>query len=294
LDLQQKSLTTLFFRIKVENNFLPELQNPISIAMENHSASLSPEEIELVDKKKELAILEEELSQRELDSATVNADLLAFERKYFRLVGRLFADLDDLEDIEARIAELEANLNPTDKEAQEKAKEALHRSIDSQKSISLISDGNKKEKFEPSDNLKKLYRQAAKTVHPDLATEINSQHLRQLLMAELNLAYEKGDEEKIIDIIRQWETSPEAVEGDGVEAELTRVIRKIAQVQNRLLLIDSEIMALKDSTLWNLKKECDSAEEVGRDLLSEMAENLNAKILAAKGRLSKMEKKQNS
>ena len=234
------------------------------------------------------------MSQRELDSATVNADLLAFERKYFRLVGRLFADLDDLEDIEARIAELEANLNPTDKDAQEKAKEALHRSIDSQKSISLTSDGNKKEKFEPSDNLKKLYRQAAKTVHPDLATEINSQHLRQLLMAELNLAYEKGDEEKIIDIIRQWETSPEAVEGDGVEAELTRVIRKIAQVQNRLLLIDSEIMALKDSTLWNLKKECDSAEEVGRDLLSEMAENLNAKILAAKGRLSKMEKKQNS
>ena len=294
MDLQQKSLTTLFFRIKVENNFLPELQNPISIAMENHSASLSPEEIELVDKKKELAILEEELSQRELDSATVNADLLAFERKYFRLVGRLFADLDDLEDIEARIAELEANLNPTDKDAQEKAKEALHRSIDSQKSISLISDGNKKEKFEPSDNLKKLYRQAAKTVHPDLATEINSQQLRQILMAELNLAYEKGDEEKIIDIIRQWETSPEAVEGDGVEAELTRVIRKIAQVQNRLLLIDSEIMALKDSTLWNLKKECDSAEEVGRDLLSEMAENLNAKILAAKGRLSKMEKKQNS
>jgi len=287
-------LTTLFFRIKVENNFLPELQNPISIAMENHSASLSPEEIELVDKKKELAILEEELSQRELDSATVNADLLAFERKYFRLVGRLFADLDDLEDIEARIAELEANLNPTDKDAQEKAKEALHRSIDSQKSISLTSEGNKKEKFEPSDNLKKLYRQAAKTVHPDLATEINSQQLRQILMAELNLAYEKGDEEKIIDIIRQWETSPEAVEGDGVEAELTRVIRKIAQVQNRLLLIDSEIMALKDSTLWNLKKECDSAEEVGRDLLSEMAENLNAKILAAKGRLSKMEKKQNS
>lgn len=294
MDLQQKSLTTLFFRIKVENNFLPELQNPISIAMENHSASLSPEEIELVDKKKELAILEEELSQRELDSATVNADLLAFERKYFRLVGRLFADLDDLEDIEARIAELEANLNPTDKDAQEKAKEALHRSIDSQKSISLTSEGNKKEKFEPSDNLKKLYRQAAKTVHPDLATEINSQQLRQILMAELNLAYEKGDEEKIIDIIRQWETSPEAVEGDGVEAELTRVIRKIAQVQNRLLLIDSEIMALKDSTLWNLKKECDSAEEVGRDLLSEMAENLNAKILAAKGRLSKMEKKQNS
>ena len=234
------------------------------------------------------------MSQRELDSATVNADLLAFERKYFRLVGRLFADLDDLEDIEARIAELEANLNPTDKDAQEKAKEALHRSIDSQKSISLTSEGNKKEKFEPSDNLKKLYRQAAKTVHPDLATEINSQHLRQLLMAELNLAYEKGDEEKIIDIIRQWETSPEAVEGDGVEAELTRIIRKIAQVKNRLLLIDSEIMALKDSTLWNLKVECDSSEEVGRDLLSEMAENLNAKILAAKGRLSKMEKKQTS
>ena len=90
------------------------------------------------------------------------------------------------------------------------------------------------EKFKPSDDLKKLYRDVAKSLHPDLATDDDDRARRQRFMAEANQAYEEGNETRLREILREWESSPDAIKGDGVAAELIRVIRKIAQVQERL------------------------------------------------------------
>jgi multidrug efflux pump subunit AcrA (membrane-fusion protein) len=62
----------------------------------------TPEELELEKKKSELSALEAELSQRELELATAQAELHTFERRYLRVVGVRYAELDD---IEAQIAE---------------------------------------------------------------------------------------------------------------------------------------------------------------------------------------------
>ena len=40
-------------------------------------------------------------------------------------------------------------------------------------------------------------------------------------------------------ILADWESSPESVEGEGVGPELIRVIRKIAQIQRRLVEIEA-------------------------------------------------------
>jgi hypothetical protein len=42
-------------------------------------------------------------------------------------------------------------------------------------------------------------------------------------MAEANAAYEKGDETRLHAILQEWESSSEAVKGDGVVAELVRI-----------------------------------------------------------------------
>ena len=60
-------------------------------------------------------------------------------------------------------------------------------------------------------------------------------------MAEVNLAYENGDEAKLGSILADWESSRDTVEGEGVGTELIRVIRKIAQIQRRLTEIELEI-----------------------------------------------------
>lgn len=57
----------------------------------------TPEERELAAKNAHLGMLTLQLTQRELDLATLQAGLRAFEQQYLRVVGVAFAEIDDLE-----------------------------------------------------------------------------------------------------------------------------------------------------------------------------------------------------
>jgi hypothetical protein len=108
-------------------------------------------------------------------------------------------------------------------------------------------------------------------------------------MAEVNLAYENGDEAKLRSILADWESSPDTVEGEGVGAELIRVIRNIAQIQKRLANINTEIQQLNTSDLYQLRAKADEAEKQGRDLLKEIASQVEQQIDAAKERVASVE-----
>ncbi|WP_228043700.1 J domain-containing protein [Dolichospermum sp. LEGE 00246] len=216
--------------------------------------TLAPEDEELEKKKTELTGLETELAQRELDLTTLQAELHAFEREYFRVIGIRYTELDRIED---QIAEYMASL------------EAI-------------------KAFKPSQNLKQLYRDVAKLIHPDLATDEKERLRRQELMAQVNQAYENGDEEKIREILQSWENSPESIRGEGVAAELVRTIRKIAQGKQRLNTIFMEIDLLEKTELYQLKSSVNMAEKSGRNLLSEMATQLDEQIVIAQNKLDEL------
>lgn len=248
----------------------------------------TPEEKELARKLAELTILEGELAQRELDLATLQAELHAFERRYLRIVGIRYAELDE---IEAQIAEALAEASPKSSEAQERASQARAQANESAQASKVVQEPGHRDKFTPSDTLKKLYREVAKCIHPDLATDEDDRVRRQRFMAEANQAYEDGDESRLREILREWESSPEAVKGDGIGAELVRVIRKIAQIQGRLQAIESILAQLRSSDLNRLKTEVENAETEGRDLLAEMASSLNQQIADAKSCLAESSRK---
>ena len=77
-----------------------------------------PEEDELRLKRLELEDIEKELVEKELQLTGLRAELADFERLYLRTVGVLYAELDELE---ARIAELIAHRNPANAEARDTA-----------------------------------------------------------------------------------------------------------------------------------------------------------------------------
>ena len=56
----------------------------------------TPEELELENKERELAGLEEMTSERELELATIQAELQRFELKYLTEIGVLVTELDGL------------------------------------------------------------------------------------------------------------------------------------------------------------------------------------------------------
>ena len=133
--------------------------------------------------------------------------------------------------------------------------------------------------------MKRLYREVAKRVHPDLTSDRNDRAKRQQLMAEANQAYERGDETRLAKILTAYEHSPEAVEGEGAGAELVRVIRRVSQARGRLAEIEAEMQGLLRSDLYQLKSRVDEAEKSGRDVLKGMIEKVDEQIALAKQRL---------
>ena len=245
----------------------------------------TPEEEELDKKLALLNELESELAQRELDLATLRGELRAFEIQYLRIIGTRYAELDE---IEAQIGEIQARLKPKDKKSQKHAKEARTKAQESAQAAEGIQEQFKQEKFAPSESLKKLYREVAKTVHPDLANDEEDRARRQSFMAEANRAYQEGDGARLEAILHEWESSPESVKGDGVGAELIRMIRKITQVKERLNVIEDEIDQLRGSELYQMKIKAQEAESEGRDILEEMATHLDEQIALVKQELKKM------
>src|SRR5437762_1774685 len=188
----------------------------------------TPEERELAAMKADLAALEIQLAQRELDFATLRVELHAFEQRYLRIVGVKFAEIDDLE---AQIAEALNRRTPSDETTRRRAEEARTKATESAAAAGAIEPQAHAEDFKPSDDLKRLYREIAKRIHPDLATDDAERAKRNQVMAEVNRAYADGDEARLRAILSEWETSPDAVTGKGIGAELVRTIRKIHQVE---------------------------------------------------------------
>ncbi len=243
---------------------------------------LAPEEEELERKRAQLAALQLELSERELERATLQAQLAAVEKSYLDVVGRRYAELDAME---ARIAEALARRNPRDQSAQDRAEAARAQAEESTRTVEDREEQTRRQRGGQSASLRECYRQAAKLLHPDLSLDPNQKELRQRLMAEVNEAYAECDEERIRRILWNWQASPDSVEGEGSSAELVRVIRKIAQVEARLRAIATEMEQLRVSELSQLKSKIEEAQAHGLDLLAQMAARLDERIDEARHRL---------
>ncbi len=136
-----------------------------------------------------------------------------------------------------------------------------------------------------SDAVRKLFRDVAKAIHPDLAGDQAARDHRHALMVEANKAYALGDEEQLRVILQAWERSPEAVLGSDPEAMRLRLVRRIAQIEDQLETIAQDLAALKDSPLGKLKTMVDEAAAAGKDLVRDMIGRLKRDILVATNRL---------
>src|SRR5919202_1684519 len=131
-----------------------------------------------------------------------------------------------------------------------------------------------------------LYHEVARRLHPDLAADERERPLRTRLMAEANRAYAAGDAARLQALLLEWEASPASVTGSGLEAELARVGRSIAWIEERLRAIVAELRALLRSGLWRFRLRVERAAREGRDLLAELGAEQRAKLAVARRRLA--------
>jgi peptidoglycan hydrolase CwlO-like protein len=233
---------------------------------------LSPEEQELARKRQELATLQAELTDRELSLANLRAEIEAFEGRYLREVGVLYAELDDLN---AKIAEFAAEAAGTE-HARAAASEARAQADESY--AAAHGEAAKAAEYSPSPEIDKLFREVAKHIHPDLADDEADHALRTRLMAEANLARERRDADALRKILDEYKSSPESVRGDGAAADLQRVLRQIERILRRLAEIEAEVARLTSSEIAMLMAKVQIAKSKGRYLIAEMRRDIQRKI----------------
>jgi hypothetical protein len=176
--------------------------------------------------------LESLLEQRRAEVARLDRDLTAFRIRYRHDVGRLHEQLDELE-----LAIAEAELGEISKK------------LDAEGARPPGSESSARVESPPrltSDAVRKLFRDVAKAIHPDLVLDPHARDRRHRLMVEANRAYALGDEGRLRSILETWERSPEAVLGSGEDAARERFIRRIAQIEEELAAYAGELVELRN------------------------------------------------
>jgi hypothetical protein len=233
---------------------------------------LKPEEEELLRKREELAAIRTILAERELEIVELRRQLAAFEGRYLQQVGVLYAELDEWK---ARIAELRARLDPS-----EDANATASAAREQARQTYQEAHGKDAEtpEFTPSHDLKRLFREVAKRIHPDFARDEVDLERRTRLMAEANRAYERGEIEILRRLLDEYEHGADAVEGEGLGTELVRIIRQISAAKARIAAIERDLAALRQSEIALLKNESEESARSDRDLLAELAAAVKERI----------------
>ena len=239
----------------------------------------SPNVAGLAEKRERLAAVRAALAEREADIAQIRCQLKVFEVRYLQRVGVLYAELDE---IAARITEREVDLYDSDS-ARRRAQEARQRAQETHEAA--FGADQEPEEFDPSPSLKTLFREVAKRIHPDFASDEAEQKHFTLLMTRANHAYSCGDAEtlqRLLDDHLEVNASV-ADEGDGLA--LFRLVRQIQHVERDIAALDREHQALLASEIGQLYTDAEAASHEDRDLLAELGASLHERIADAQYRL---------
>jgi hypothetical protein len=257
------------------------VKDPIS-PMEWHPG---PGAEELVRRKAELLVLSRQLLERERGLAAFRSELHAFETSYRKALGARYARLDELAE---RLDETALGDRPLPGEPDEDDDGPADRypgqGLPGGQNWAW---GDREPDREPErravvgDDAKRLFRQLARLIHPDLAGDAQERERRTNLMVAANDAYEQGDVAALERMLADWHASPEAVTGSGAAAELERTLRRIAQVEASMRRIDEELAELDASAMGWLRRRVEKAAREGWDLLAHMVRELDRQISEA-------------
>ncbi len=214
--------------------------------------------------------LENALAARRAEFDRSKADAEAFRIRYRQQVGRLHEELDRLE-----LASAEAELGIL----QDRRSDA-----GAPPASPPVGQPEPQARF-TTDAVRRLFRDVAKLIHPDLAPDADARDRRHSLMIEANKAYALGDEQQMRAILDAWERGPDVVQGTDDEAVRLRLMRRLAQIEEHLDALAAALAALQESSLWKLKTMVDDEAAKGKDLIQDMVRRLNRDILVATNRL---------
>lgn len=223
--------------------------------------------------------------------ANLKNELSIFEVKYHQEVGILYIRIDELEleineylkriellrnkevkdfvDLETKIKEY---FSSDYKKVQDEKDEAeqytqQHKAFEDRPKL---DDKTKK-------RIKSLYRELAKTYHPDMASSPEEAERFHKVMADINQAYYDFDIGRLEELSIKLKISEKVFTKEG-EEEYKRLQKENERLDAIISSLRAEFSALQNTDTYKLKIKVDEAQKKGKLLLSVMANDLQFKI----------------
>jgi len=115
-------------------------------------------------------------------------------------------------------------------------------------------------------------------MHQDRATTDAERGRRTAIMAQVNVAYAKGEQATIEKLMIEFGQDPEAITGEDFAARLIKTIRRIAQLRRRMAEAQQEIATQKAQELHELMITVTETEDLGGDPLGDLARHIMQQI----------------
>jgi len=232
---------------------------------------------------RETARLRDRLAEIEVETATLEAELAAFNSDYMRVVMTVMLDVQELE---ARILAIVATRTGASDDA-DAAQSARARVNETTAHIRAVP---KTPGPVPTGDIKKLFRDAAKRMHPDLAAGDEARGHAEAFMKRLNTAYRANDAEAIVNLLGQWEASPfGAAAGDDDAARSALAARRVGALGDAVTRAEQRLEELRSSELAQLLDRAMATAAAGGDLLADLRRDAEAALVRARARLAELQ-----
>jgi hypothetical protein len=247
--------------------------------MKKHNHHGDSSDFALAGKRAELAAVRERHAKAQLILQQLQDEIAGFVLSYDRILGCRIAELERIEREILQLsggAEGESDPEPTGGERTRESAPAGRPddSVEKDRAARPILKSN-------VPNIRDVYRQVAKAVHPDLVGRGTAQFDRHELMAKANRAYAENDLRGLREILRDLTLASHPGGGDGAQPELARVIGQIARELQEFQVTNSKIEELQESYLYNFKLSVEANRAKGRDLMAELAAAADLNIATA-------------
>lgn len=227
----------------------------------------------LAAKRLELRELQAELARVEAEYKSLTESLRQFEARYLPAVGQPYIELAAV------------------REQVDKSWEALRdikkgKKLRWQPSAALVLAARITREppvaFVPDDDLRRLFRELARLVHPDRASDAEDRERRHEFMAEATRAYRHGDAELIERLLEQWRGNETTVNDATLTAHHARLDRRIRWTRYRMATLDARMARINATAIAGLMRRDEAARLEGRDLVLEMSRRVHEELSEAK------------
>lgn len=230
----------------------------------------------------ELGRVQDELIDAETELADQMADIRAFEAEFEARVGFLMTQLTDLEtEVNDYLDRIRQRRNESVFGSQYRSADEQFRRTWQQPPKPAAAPPPAPPSADEKAQLKKLYRRLARRFHPDLAQNEADRLYRTERMSGINDAYAARSLTELLVFAAEMETvtEPAAVIPGQTETDMVQALEKeIRRCRRRVQEIDLEMQNLHNRASVELALERKLVQRNGRDLLAEIAADLERKI----------------